>query len=612
MILTGRLKNLARPACAIIVCTLWLCVGFTSARAQGETAPTTPAPRPQGSITGRVVGDDGQPLAGVVVYANSLRQQHSAGGSDAEGKFTLNNLDHSAYTIGAYLAGYYDPSFLANERGARAYYHPGDTVTIKLSKGGVITGRVRDASGEPLIAVRVRALRVRDAEGRPLGEAGFSGGGPAERATDDRGVYRLYGLPPGVYVVAAGGRGAFDFNPRPTAYDDDAPTFYPSTTRDGAAEVILQNGQEATDIDIRYRGEPGRSVSGTVEGGAGEGPVNVLLSAAGNPLLEGFRYLSGGAANLSFVFNSLADGDYDLVARRLDGNRDFPVAAANLRVSVRGADVTGLKLTLTPLAGMAGRVVLEAAPPGATWAAQCQTKPAAFASDTVIRARRERDARGQNAQPGGGRTAEAGPDEKGEFALRGLWPGRFRFDLRPPTPDWYVRAATLTTNAPVAGANMKPPALPARTATVNPLAEGVTLKGGTQISGLTFTFAPGAAALGGRVTPAQPGATLPDLRLYLVPVERERAEDPLRYAVARLRSDGTFAFANLAPGRYHLIARPAAPGEPTPTDDDAATWPTFPDAQTRAQLRRDADTTAATIELQPCQRLNDYALRYTP
>ncbi len=47
-----------------------------------------------------------------------------------------------------------------------------------------------------------------------------------------------------------------------------------------------------------------------------------------------------------------------------------------------------------------------------------------------------------------------------------------------------------------------------------------------------------------------------------------------------------------------------------PNADDALTSP-YLDAQTRAQLRRDAEPTE-TLELQPCQRLTDYQLRLRP
>ncbi len=600
-----------RRQCAALACVLCaLCV-----IAAAQTVEPAKVPVAEGSLAGHIVGDEGQPLAGAQVYVRSLRNQFANATSDADGKFTLLNLARGPYTINARAPGYYDTASLQQERGLRTYYQPGDNVTLRMGKGGVITGRVRDATGEPLIAVRVRVIRVRAEGNRTPTEPAFTFGAP-EVTTDDRGVYRLYGLPPGAYVVVAGGESRFGFSRRPTAYDDDAPTFYPSTTRDGAAEVVVQSGQEATDIDIRYRGEAGHAASGLVETtGAALGDsdsISLQIMTAGNLYVAGFRYLSGRESDRSFVFDGLADGDYDVIAERY-GPQSGRVAAAALRINVRGADVTGLKLMLVPLAAITGRVLLDAVPPAAAWQDQCQSKLDGSASETTIIARRERDKRANAIlYPGGAKLADTAPDDKGEFALRGLAPGRFRFDVRPPGPDWYIRTATLapaatTAPAPTNNTRAKPNA-PALAANNHPLADGLTLTTGMQVSGLTLTLAPGAAALHGRVAPASEGAALPDLQIYLVPAERERADDALRYRVAHVRPDGTFAFTHLAPGRYHLLTHPYAARE---ADADDALASIYPDAQTRAQLRRDAEPTE-TLELQPCQRLPDYALRYAP
>src|SRR5205807_1489725 len=69
--------------------------------------------------------------------------------------------------------------------------------------GGVINGTVTDSDKQPVVAVRVRALMIRDANGELT-----NGSVATERLTDDRGIYRLYGLTSGSYVVSAGGGSA--------------------------------------------------------------------------------------------------------------------------------------------------------------------------------------------------------------------------------------------------------------------------------------------------------------------------------------------------------------------------------------------------------------------
>jgi hypothetical protein len=111
-----------------------------------------------------------------------------------------------------------------------------------MIKGVVITGRVTNAAGAPLIDVLVNAAMVGDADGNPARR------GPIRpRFTDDRGYYRIYGLSPGTYIVYASNA----FLTLPTPYDGNAPTYHPSSTRDTAAEVMVTSGGEASGVDIR-------------------------------------------------------------------------------------------------------------------------------------------------------------------------------------------------------------------------------------------------------------------------------------------------------------------------------------------------------------------------
>ena len=198
------------------------------------------------------------------------------------------------------------------------------------------------------------------------------------------------------------------------------------------------------------------------------------------------------------------------------------------------------------------------------------------------------------------------PDATGEFKLRNLRDGRHRLNVRLIDERFYVRALTLSANAPAAAApattNARTPATPL---TVDLARNAFTVKPGEQLAGALVQIAAGAASLSGRVN-ANEGETLPDnLRVYLVPAERERAEDVLRYSETNAQPDGTFAFKNLAPGNYLLLAR-AAPD----TDARQPRLPLALDANTRAALRRDAEAAKSSIELQPCQRTADFILRF--
>jgi hypothetical protein len=195
--------------------------------------------------------------------------------TDEDGNFKFTGLAPRVYSVIAFsVKGYVPRSIPVNERQDGGYHHIGANVTITMVKGGVITGRVTNSIGEPLISVQVNATMTRDADGNPV-----RGGGGRPRFTDDRGYYRIYGLPPGTYVVSTRNNIAGSF---PSPYDLDAPTYHPSGPRDTAAEVSVTSGGETGGIDIRYRGDPGHVVSGSVTG-AGEpsspyGGIGVTLS----------------------------------------------------------------------------------------------------------------------------------------------------------------------------------------------------------------------------------------------------------------------------------------------------------------------------------------------
>jgi Carboxypeptidase regulatory-like domain len=169
--------------------------------AQAQTTSSSPN---KGVITGRVIGEDGQPLAGVSIRVTSARSGSTSARpllTDEEGNFRLTELAPASYSLTAALPAYVTIS-VTGAAGESGPFHDGDWVTIRMAKGGVITGRVISPTGEPIPGVSVKAVRLRDADGKPLGNVNYS------RRTDDRGVYRIFGLAAGVYVVHTDGANA--------------------------------------------------------------------------------------------------------------------------------------------------------------------------------------------------------------------------------------------------------------------------------------------------------------------------------------------------------------------------------------------------------------------
>lgn len=582
----------------VLLPTLWLCATLlptTFAQAPSAHAERQAARR-DGTISGRVVTGEGQPLSDARVLAVGVGAKLGAmqpAACDEEGNFKLIGLRQGVYRVWATMPGYVTLEPATESQLQRV----GDHVSLTLVKGGVITGRVTDAYGEPLVGVRVMPRRVRDLAGRQTADAaaGFEGRGFG-RLTDDRGGYRLYGLDPGVYVVSVDGGSQPVFSdgnlPR------DTPTYYPAATRDTATEVNVRSGEEATGIDIRHRAWRGHIISGTIanqpEASSPFGVIPISLLDASN---KQHVAVTMAFAGRGFALHGVPDGEYELTAESInESNGTFERnAAARRRVTLKGADVTGVELKLVKLGSIAGRVVIEPAPAGSA----CPDQESYVRAEISLRPHRvEPGVRAENSLPLPGAfnldQNLSVPDDKGAFVLKSLSAGQYRLIADLPSENWYLRGIT----QPQTGAAKKP-----IDAWRNPL----TLKPSENLSGIELIIATGAAAIGGRVLPTKEGVKLPPhLQVHLLPAETEAADDLLRYYETAARTDGSFALKHLAPGKYYLLARSTA--EPASRTDQPR--PLAWDAAERARLRREALATKNEIELKPCARVPDQALRF--
>lgn len=544
-----------------------------------------------GAISGRVVNDRGEPMAGATVFVRaigSINQSRSTI-ADAEGNFRIGNLGPALYIVGCSSPTYvFQPP---DADGLPYYYRIGDSIRLELTKGGVLTGTITNAAGEPMVGMNVRAIRIRDASGRP---PRIISADRSERSTDDRGIYRIYGLHPGTYLVIAGGGGglqSMQFNP----YETDAPTYSPSSTRDTATEYSVRSGEE-TIADIRYRNDPGHTISGTVRVGS-QGSASVMLSSNdGKPMSSLTAFQLPGARG--FELTGVSDGEYSLYAQEMATTMRSTTVPPDLsmsevkRVVVKGADVTGIELTPRPLSVLSGIVALEPSK-----APECQGKRKPLFSEMLVELQRnEKESELLPPFLRGATTNSASVDPKGAFSMRNLVPARYRFNPRFYARYWYVQSIT---------AGGAPPSAAKTAAARNDVAGSwVTTRAGEQISNVTITLAGGAASIRGKVAVAE-GATMPSgTTVYLVPAERDKVDDVLRYFVTEVSADGTFTLNNLPPGRYWSLLETSPPPEIA-----TLTKLRLPEsAETRIKLRRTAEAQKSDVELKPCQTLADFQL----
>lgn len=175
---------------------------------QGQPARDTaaqPQPTGTGGIAGSVVsGDGGRPVrrARVTLTGGDLRASKSAV-TDDQGGFAFTDLPAGRFSLSASKPGFVNAIYGQKKPG-----RPGTPIQLleaqkltnlkmPLPKGGVLTGVVLDENGEPTPGTQVTAFRYE----MRTGEKRLTSVGNDQ--TDDRGMYRIYGLLPGDYVVRA-------------------------------------------------------------------------------------------------------------------------------------------------------------------------------------------------------------------------------------------------------------------------------------------------------------------------------------------------------------------------------------------------------------------------
>ena len=546
---------------------------------QGKPSPT-PAivkDRSIGNISGEILDEGGKPIVNASVLISALSGNSAkTEATDEQGKFTASNLVSGTYRMQVRSPGYVQPvDELRNADGTPRFYRTGESLSLTMVKGGVITGTVTDASGNPLVGINVTAIRVRQPNDTDILTGPVFG---INRPTDDRGIYRIYGLSAGRYMVYAGA----GLSSRPDPFDRDAPTYYPSSNRDTAGILDVQLGQEVTSIDIRYRGERGYAISGTLTGNIQKFAVlSLVLPGNLTPVTQTFSREQDGRT--SFIFPNVTSGNYKVVAFSPD-EKTGGSSSGTVSVSVKNGDVAGVVVNLTPLGSINGRVALVE-----DQGSKCGDSPDLRLEQVILRARGEKQ-QAENVFTDA--ENQSSPTKSGEFRIVSLPRGNYRLQTLLPGDEYYVRSVGRATQRP----QSPPSSIPA---------ESFALNGGDSISDVTVNLSLGAGSVVGRILySSQQAENAPARSLFLVPSEKERADDTLRFGESPIAADGTFSFRNLAPGRYSLISR---------TVKDADNFrPLYWDAKERASLIAEAASAGLAVEIKPCQSIRDLAIKLGP
>ncbi len=336
---------------------------------------STVSTRAQGTatITGRVTLA-GQAVAGVEVLAQAAKADQWSFDSppfsattDADGRYRLTSLSAGSYRLKAHAPAYVaDPQDTQHPYGRLIEIREGESrenLDFALTRGAVITGRVTDSSGRGLIEEPVTIYPV-DASGKAVKNDLLRIG---RGSTDDRGQYRIFGLSPGRYRIAAG---AEPNDPRAAMMLGNRyqRTWHPETVDEKAAKIVeVGAGEEIDKIDIAM--VPGEkkavySAAGRIfeaETGAPVSGAMVLLRALkegqGGPMVNQTTSNSRG----EFLLESIPAGPYEASTMIIQGSELY---GEPVRFEVAGGDVTGLEIRMIQGGSIGGTFVVEGeAPP---------------------------------------------------------------------------------------------------------------------------------------------------------------------------------------------------------------------------------------------------------
>lgn len=492
-------------------------------------------------LAGRVIAaDTGRPLKRARVSVNRSLEPGETyqdarvsriAVTDENGRFTVSNLPAGKYSVSATKTGY-----VTMASGQRRALRPGlpieladgqavTDIDLRLPRGGVITGRIRDEDGEALARATVRVMRFLYVRGeRQL----VSTEGDQ---TDDRGEYRVFGLPPGEYVVSAvsGGsdrgprRSLSDFGPfEPEDPLNYAPTYYPGFTSVGeAARVTVGAGQEQTGIDFSLILVPTARVRGVISGMSPEAPGRTMVmliqeELSGARRAPNFRAPVG--ADSTFTIDMVPPGRYLAVATAgPPADRLYAMQS----VTVSGTDVD-VALTLAPGGTVSGTVRFEGAP--ATDAERANFGVRLEPLDAIFFG------------PGGGTNRT---EAVGAFRASGVPPGRQILRVSPPK-GWTFKSATLE------GRDISE--------------ETLDVKAGQAITGIEVVLSDRGAQIGGTV---KADGDVVGSSVVIFPSESNQwLPQSRRIRIAQVDREGRYALDALPAGDYLISAiEDVEPGE---------------------------------------------------
>ncbi len=329
--------------------------GAASTLSAQSTAPPTAQPTNTGVISGRVtLKAKPAPQVAMVLYGDGSAIRLPKGelktSTDANGVYRLTGLPAGSYWVKPMT-----PAFVEMSR--KVTIGDGETaagIDFELVKGGVITGRITDAGGNPVIEERVYLFDAEPASNQTaekVGNVRLQNG-----QTDDRGIYRILGVAPGRYKVAVGNDGG-NLWWRSVARRYRR-VFFSGVTDPARATVIeVSEGSETNHADITVDGPIHTfAASGVVLDEQTNKPAPNMQCWVSEQRKEFIPLEVISNSQGQFQIDNLLPGDYQVRAEPKEGDN---VRSSPVSFHIADRDIDGLVIKTGKGAGIAGVVVLE-------------------------------------------------------------------------------------------------------------------------------------------------------------------------------------------------------------------------------------------------------------
>lgn len=487
-------------------------------------------------VTGRVVtAVDGIALkstrVALVPEGHTSKKQIYSVNTDSEGRFVLKDVEQGRYEFFAMHAGYVDQHYQAKsaEKGATLSLKAGEKVSdvlFRMTQAAVITGRITNEDGEPMVRLQVVASRPPsedelEDETRPAPRKQKLM--PVSSAmTDDRGQYRIFGLKPGEYFLQVtdnfqpdwvGGVVDESYRVRESFGSEHAATYYPGVNQVSQAQSISVKAGEEAQADIPLRVVKTVEVAGRVIGP--NGPAKDAWLQMQTPGEDVGVELHGSCDDKgNFRMKGVPPGSYVILAFQLNDKAGYFEVGGRQKVEVAGEDIDSLTIVVGAGAIVRGRVVI-AGPETLTLS---------------------RIGLGLHSSDGEDVGANPGPVKNdGTFEITALQDGTYTLEVWGLEDNWYMKSARFGGD--------------------DVLSDGLVLEKGASSGKLEITLASTSAQVEGAVSDDDGPVVGAKVRIAPDP------ETPYtRFRSKHTRTDqaGHFSLTGIAPGKYRLLAKSAA------------------------------------------------------